>query len=142
MKKVMCFGTFDLLHVGHLDYFKQARKYGDHLIVVIARDVTKEKQHKEGTFSEEERRELVSSLRIVDEAILGYAEDHFKVILEQKPDAICLGYDHPITEEKLQEKLQEKLAGLRLHPEIYRMKPYKEEKHKSSKLKALFLKTI
>ncbi|MBI2582387.1 adenylyltransferase/cytidyltransferase family protein, partial [Candidatus Woesearchaeota archaeon] len=31
MKKVMCFGTFDLLHLGHLNYFQQAKKYGDYL---------------------------------------------------------------------------------------------------------------
>ena len=35
--KVMCFGAFDGLHKGHLSYFKQARKYGDYVIAVIAR---------------------------------------------------------------------------------------------------------
>ena len=37
-KKVMAFGSFDLLHPGHLDYIERAARLGDHLIVVIARD--------------------------------------------------------------------------------------------------------
>ena len=91
MKKVMCFGTFDLLHLGHLNYFKQAKKFGDYLIVVIARDQTK--HDKKPFFTENERLELVKSLELVDEAVLGDLKDHFKVIKERKPDLLCLGYD-------------------------------------------------
>ena len=66
----MCFGTFDLLHLGHLNYFQQAKKYGNYLIVVIARDQTKKDQHKETIFTEQERLELVRNLKMVDEAQL------------------------------------------------------------------------
>ena len=38
--KVMVFGTFDILHPGHLNFFKQAREFGNFLIAVIARDKT------------------------------------------------------------------------------------------------------
>ena len=38
-KKVICFGTFDILHLGHVNFFKQAKSLGDELVVVIARDV-------------------------------------------------------------------------------------------------------
>ncbi|MHA1679090.1 MAG: adenylyltransferase/cytidyltransferase family protein, partial [Promethearchaeota archaeon] len=37
-KKVLCFGTFDILHPGHVSFLKQARKYGNYLVVVVARD--------------------------------------------------------------------------------------------------------
>ena len=40
MKKIMVFGTFDVLHKGHINFFKQAKKHGDHLLVVVARDKT------------------------------------------------------------------------------------------------------
>ena len=40
MKKVLIFGTFDGLHLGHLNFFEQAKEYGDYLIVVVARDKT------------------------------------------------------------------------------------------------------
>ena len=136
MKKVMCFGTFDLLHLGHLDYFKQAKKLGTYLVVVIARDKTKQNQKKQTVFTENERLKLIKSLRIVDEAVLGYKEDHFKIIQEKHPDIICLGYDHIIIEQDLTYKL----AKLNLFPEIKRMSSYKINNHKSSKLKKIILK--
>ena len=127
----MCCGTFDLLHLGHLDYFRQAKKFGDHLIVVIARDKTKKDQQKNILFNEEERRKLVQSLKIVDEAVLGNYDDHFIIIQDKRPDVICLGYDHPIDELELKKKL----AQLNLYPEIKRMNAYKPEIYKSSKIK-------
>ncbi len=135
MKTVMCFGTFDLLHLGHLHYFQQAKQHGDHLIVVIARDVTKQRQAKQIIFSEHERKQLVEQLDVVDEVVLGNVEDHFKIIQEKTPDIICLGYDHPIREEVLQQKL----TTLGLFPDIKRMKSYQPEKHKSSLLKEKIL---
>jgi len=135
MKKIMCFGTFDLLHLGHLNYFQQAKEYGDYLIVVIARDKTKEKQNKEILFSEEERLQLIKNIKIVNEVVLGYPDNHFKIIEEHKPDVLCLGYDHKINENDLKEKL----ALLNLRPEIKRMKPYDSGKHKSTLLKEKLL---
>jgi len=137
MKTVMCFGTFDLLHLGHLHYFQQAKKYGDYLIVVIARDKTKQMQKKGIIFSEKERLELVKNLRAVDEAVLGYPDNHFRIIEEKKPDVIFLGYDHKINEKELAMKLKER--GLK--PEIKRAKPFKLGKHKSTLLREKVLKS-
>ena len=132
----MCFGTFDLLHLGHLHYFQQAKKHGDYLMVVIARDKTKQIQKKEIIFSERERLELVQNLRVVDEAVLGYPEDHFRIIQEKKPDVIFLGYDHKIDEKILAAKLKER----GLQPEIKRAKPFKIGKHKSTLLREKVIK--
>ena len=131
MKTVMCFGTFDLLHLGHFHYFEQARKYGDYLLVVIARDATKKQQKKPVLFLEKERQKMVQSLRIVDEAVLGNPGDHLKIILKKKPDVLCLGYDHSIKEEDLRKKLAERS----FFPEIRRALPYRPERLKSSLLK-------
>ena len=136
MKTVMCFGTFDLLHLGHLHYFTEAKKYGDYLIVVIARDTTKKKQGKEIIFSENERLKLVQHLDIVDEVVLGDKQDHFKIILEKKPDIVCLGYDHAIQEKDLAAILAKK----GLFPQIKRISPYQEKKHKTSLLRQRVLK--
>ena len=135
-KKVMCFGTFDLLHLGHLHYFREAKQYGDYLVVVIARDETKQLQKKPTVFSETERLELIQSLKIVDRAVLGNQEDHFKIIEEIKPEVVCLGYDHSISDEMLQKKL----SALGLKPKIIRISSYNPSKQKSTLLKELILK--
>ena len=131
LKKVMCFGTFDLLHLGHLNYFQQARLYGDYLIVIIARDKTKVNEKKPTIFSEKERLAMVNSLRIVDEAVLGDEQDHFKVIREKNPDVLCLGYDQKITEEELSKKLN----SLGMNAKVKKLKPYHPQMFKSSLLK-------
>ena len=136
MKKVMCFGTFDVLHLGHLNYFKEAKKHGNYLIVVIARDKTKELQKKQTVFSETERLELIQSLRIVDQALLGYPDNHFKIIKEYEPDVICLGYDHKISEQELKQNL----LKIGLSPEIKRIPSYNPHQQKSSLIKELILK--
>src|SRR3989344_5163824 len=125
MKKVMCFGTFDLFHLGHLNYFKQAKKLGDYLIVVIARDINVQKK---AVFNEKERLELIKNLKIVDEALLGDKKDFLKIIEQKKQAVICLGYDHHITEKDLRAKLKQRKVAAR----IKRMKSYQIQKHKSS----------
>ena len=133
----MCFGTFDVLHLGHIDYFTQAKHYGDHLIVVIARDKTKADQKKKTIFNEQERLELVRQLTMVDEAVLGYPDDHLRIILEKKPNVLCLGYDQQVVEKDLKEKMQ--AAGLNVT--IYRMNAYKPLENKSSLIKRKILKS-
>ena len=131
MKTVMCFGTFDLLHLGHLHYLQQAKKHGDYLIVVIARDTTKKQQKKRTVFNEKERQQLIQSLKIVDEAVLGNSDDHFKIIRERRPDVICLGYDHALAIKELQERL----AQHYFFPKIVRLHAYKPKAQKSTLLK-------
>ena len=138
MKTIMCFGTFDLLHLGHINYLQQANRLADFLIVVVARDKTKKQQNKVVVFNENERLELIKNLRIVDEAVLGYPDDHFKIIMEKNPGIIFLGYDHAISEANLSDKLSE----LGLNPLIKRAKPYQEHKHKSTNIKGKILGTL
>ena len=125
MTTVICFGTFDHLHKGHLNYFQQAKELGDYLIVVVARD---KNTNRKTTYSEEERLMEVKKVEIVNEAILGDLEDKYNVIKEKKPDVLCLGYDQDIKEEKLKEDL----AKFNLFSKIVRMKAFQEDKYKSS----------
>src|SRR3989339_155928 len=124
--KVMCFGAFDGLHKGHLSYFKQARKYGDYVIAVIARGdkIIKQKKHRP-RFSEPERQKAVKDSGLVDEALLGN-EKIYEVLEKYKPDVVCLGYDQKADVNFLKEKFPEM--------KIVRLKAYKPEKYKSSKL--------
>ncbi len=130
MYKIMCMGTFDILHPGHLDYFRQAKEHGDYLIVVVARNSSAIAEGKKLKFSEKERHARVASQTIVDKAVLGNEGDKLKIVEQEKPDAICLGYDQKVNEEKLKETL----AKRGLTPKIFRANAYFPEKYKSSLL--------
>ena len=125
MIKIICFGTFDHLHKGHLNYFSQAKGLGDYLIVIVARD---KNTNKETTYDENQRLSEVKKQPIVNEAVLGDLENKYKVIEDKQPDILCLGYDQDIDEERLKKVL----VKLNLRPEIKRMKACQEEKYKSS----------
>jgi FAD synthetase len=103
-KIVLASGVFDLLHLGHVRYLEEAKKAGgknSELIVIIARDSTVEKRKgKKPIMPEHQRRALVESLKVVDEAILGYEEfDIGRVIEKIKPDVIVVGYDQDNMEQ-------------------------------------------
>ena len=69
MKKVITYGTFDLLHSGHINILKRAKDLGDYLIVGISTDEFNLLKGKKSYFSYEERNLLVESLNYVDEVI-------------------------------------------------------------------------
>ncbi len=130
--KVLVFGTFDILHPGHIKLFREAKKYGDYLTVVVARDKTvKEVKDREPKYTEDERLAHVSEMNVVDQAILGSEYDKYDVIEEVNPDFICLGYD----QKDFTSDLEDEIKKRGLDVKIVRLKPYKEDKFKSSKLK-------
>ena len=120
MKKVMVFGTFDILHEGHIDFFKQAKEHCDFLIAVVARDSTVKQIGKRVIQNENER--LKNVHRFVDLAVLGGTGDKYEVIKKYRPDVICLGYD--------QTHFVEGLSNIPV--EVIRLKPYQEHIFKSS----------
>lgn len=66
MKRIMTYGTFDLLHYGHINLLKRAKKMGDYLIVGLSTDDFNRIKGKESYFSYQERKQLLYSLRYVD----------------------------------------------------------------------------
>lgn len=67
MKRVITYGTFDLLHYGHINLLKRAKALGDYLIVVISTDEFNLKEkHKRCYFTYEQRKALVEAIRYVD----------------------------------------------------------------------------
>lgn len=133
MKKILVFGTFDLLHKGHLNFFEQARKYGDYLIAVIGRDkVVKELKGKKPRNNEMKRLNKIKKLKIVNSAFLGYTRDKYKIIEKIKPSVICLGYD----QNSFTKDLRKELKNRKIKAKIIRLKPYKKHIYKSSKLRS------
>ena len=130
--KVLVFGTFDGLHEGHKDFFRQAKEFGDYLMVVVGRDSTvlsvKKKTPK---FNENDRLDVVQKCKYVDFARLGNENvSKYEVIKELKPDVICLGYDQSFFTGQLEEKIKE--MGFNIP--IVRLNAYKQKIYKSSLL--------
>lgn len=69
MRKILTYGTFDLLHYGHINLLKRAKKLGDYLVVAISTDDFNILKHKESYHSYEERRLILEAIKYVDEVI-------------------------------------------------------------------------
>lgn len=132
MTKVMATGTFDLLHKGHLNYLEQCKKQGDELIVVIATDKTVEKEKGElPHWNQEKRKQELEKTGLADTVSIGNEGDKLKIVEQESPDIICLGYDQEYNEEKIKTTLKER--GITV--EIKRMQSFHPEKYKTTILK-------
>jgi len=129
MTKVMVFGTFDIIHPGHLYLLTETKKLGDSLVVVIARDQTvAEVKGITPQNNENARLKNITDLQIANKVILGNISDKYQIIREEKPDIIALGYDQRAFVDKLNTTITEDIK-------IVKIKPYKEDIYKSSKLR-------
>lgn len=130
-KKIMVFGVFDRLHPGHLSFLRQAKKYGEKLIVVVARDsaVFKLKQ-KRPIQSEKSRMQNLRKLPFVTSVILGdKTQGSYGVIKKCKPDAIAFGYD----QKRLAADLEKcKQVGFLSRIKVIRLRAYHPKKFHSS----------
>jgi len=132
MTTIMCFGSFDILHPGHIFFLKQAKRLGGELVVVVARDSTiKEVKDFSPKYNERQRVEHIRDLHIADRVMLGYETDKYEVIEEINPDVIALGYDQDGFADTLEIEMKER----KMNPKIVRLEAYKEEHYKSSKLR-------
>jgi FAD synthetase len=118
-KVVLASGTFDLLHFGHVKYLEEAKRAGGKnakLIVIVATDKTVEKRKgKRPIMSEDHRRALVESLKVVDHAVLGYEDFDMGMVIEKiKPDIIAVGHDQTDIERKVREALAEKKLDIQV----------------------------
>ena len=108
MVKVMATGTFDILHMGHIYFLKEAKKLGDKLAVIVACDSTVRKLKHEPVTPEKMRLDIIKELKIVDEAFLGQKDDIYEVVKKIKPDVIALGYDQIYNAENIKLDLKKR----------------------------------
>ena len=117
-KRVFVGGTFDLIHPGHVEFLKEAAKYG-RVYVSVSRNKNAERIKKRPIVNDEsERLEVIRSIRYVYDAFLGDEEDFLKSVMRVRPDIIFLGPDQKVDEKALKEEL--KRRGLE-NVEIIRM---------------------
>lgn len=95
MRKVITYGTFDLLHAGHINLLRRAKELGDYLIVVVSTDEFNwNEKRKKCYFSYEERKKLVEAVRYVDLVIPEKSWDQkISDVKEYHVDTFVMGDD-------------------------------------------------
>jgi len=131
-KSVLVFGTFDGLHPGHRDFFRQAGELGE-VTAIVARDSSVRKIKKNPPRKgERSRLGSVARLPEISRARLGDNSDFLRPIAEIQPDILALGYDQRTF---CLRTLKSELKKRGLSPGIVRLKPFQPKKYKSSLLK-------
>jgi len=94
MKKVITYGTYDLLHVGHINLLRRARELGDYLIVVVSSDEFNAIKGKKAYYSFEDRKKILESIRYVDEVLPEYTwEQKIDDVKNNNVDVFVMGDD-------------------------------------------------
>ncbi len=132
-KVVLASGVFDLLHLGHVRFLEEAKKADGkdaELVVIIARDSTvEENKGRKPIMSENQRRALVESLKVVDEAVLGFEKFDLGDVIERvKPDVIALGYD----QTDMENGVKKYVSKHKLNIKIIRIGKFEEDDLDSS----------
>lgn len=94
MKTVLTYGTYDLLHVGHINLLKRAKELGDYLIVGLSTDEFNKLKHKQAYHPYEDRKVILESIKFVDKVIPEENwEQKVRDIQKYKVDIFVMGDD-------------------------------------------------
>ncbi len=94
MKKVITYGTYDLLHVGHINLLRRARELGDYLVVVVSSDEFNAIKGKKAYYSFEDRKKILEAIKYVDEVLPEYTwEQKIDDVVKNNIDVFVMGDD-------------------------------------------------
>jgi glycerol-3-phosphate cytidylyltransferase len=94
VKKVLTYGTFDLLHWGHINLLKRARELGDYLVVGLSTDEFNAEKNKKAYYSYENRKLILEAIRYVDEVIPEVSWDQkVRDVIQHNIDIFVMGDD-------------------------------------------------
>ncbi len=137
MIRVLATGVFDILHPGHVHFLTEAKKLGDELVVVVARDSVAQKMKRLPFIPENIRVAMVGSLKPVDRAILGGEGNIYDILSEVKPDIVALGYDQEFNPDEI--VAEGKKRGLEL--KVVKVSQYSESEFNGTRKIIKLLKT-
>lgn len=100
-KIVLAHGTFDLLHVGHIKHLKEAKKFGDYLIVSITSSKFVNKGAGRPIFNDHQRLTAINSLKFVDYALISFEKTAIHSLRLVKPDYYVKGFEYKNSENDL-----------------------------------------
>lgn len=118
-KRVLVWGTFDLLHAGHKLFLQEALRHGRDLhVVVVPDEIVLENKGRRPFLSQSDRRRIVGSLPFVKSATIDSISRGLPTIKKVSPDFFCIGEDQS---EKATRLLEQKIQKLRLPTKIIRL---------------------
>lgn len=104
MKKVLISGTFDILHAGHIQFFKEAKALGDYLIVTFCNSkLLKAYKGRESSMPDDNKKVLLESIRYIDKVYIGTDTlifDFIEAIQLERPDILAVTEDDKNIESK------------------------------------------
>jgi rfaE bifunctional protein kinase chain/domain len=109
-KLVLCHGVFDLLHIGHIKHFQEAKKYGEILIVSVTPDRYVNKGPSKPAFTEKLRLESIAAIGIVDYIYLNDQKSAVNVIEEIKPNVYCKGIEYKNYKEDISGQIKQEVS--------------------------------
>ena len=120
MKRVITYGTFDLLHYGHINLLRRAKEQGDYLIVALSTDEFNwDEKQKKCYFSYEKRKQLLEAIRYVDLVIPEKNwEQKVSDVKEYHVDTFVMGDDWAGKFDFIQEETDAEVVYLATTPEI------------------------
>ena len=110
---VLCHGVFDLLHIGHINHFKEAKDLGDILVVSITGDNYVRKGPNRPVFNIKQRMQAIASLEIVDYVYLNNNPTSIEVIKFLKPKIYCKGPDYKKNEDDITGNINKEFKELK-----------------------------
>jgi cytidyltransferase-like protein len=105
MKKIFVSGTYDILHAGHIQFFKEAKSLGDYLIVSFCSETNLMLyKNRHASIPDDNKKILLESIRYIDKVVQGNDDggvwDFIQSFLEEKPDVLVVTTDDKYSEEK------------------------------------------
>ncbi|ASJ02330.1 FAD synthase [Thermococcus profundus] len=106
--RVLVGGVFDILHVGHVHFLKQAKELGDELVVIVAHDETVRRNKRRNPVNPaEDRAELLKAIKYVDEVYIGSPRAiDYDMVRRINPDIVAIGPDQTFDCRRLKEELR------------------------------------
>ena len=112
-KIVLCHGTFDLLHLGHINHLSDAKKLGDSLVVSITHNRFVNKGPGRPFFNTMQRAEAISALECVDYVFINSDYTSIKIIKSLKPHIYCKGPDYKDNSQDLTGEIKNEIKAIK-----------------------------
>ena len=112
-KTVLCHGVFDLLHIGHISHFQEARNYGDIIVASVTSDKYVNKGPDRPAFNEHQRLKALASLEYIDYVVLNNSPTAIPAINELRPNIYCKGKDYKNHKDDITGEIKNEINALK-----------------------------